>query len=118
MEVNVSTVVVDEEQNNAESAPQISEKTEGKEGYITFSNKQLNVLEMLGLAVVLVLATQFPFVGICVAVFVFIWLKRTNRSYKIIYILCVVCLLIGIYTSCIMIDHWIFDLGTSGIEKI
>lgn len=61
------------------------------------------VLEMIGLAVVLVLSLDFPFGGIIVSLITICWLKFTDRKYYIIYIMCVFCFLISIYELIIVL---------------
>lgn len=74
--------------------------------------------EVIGLAVIIVLLSQVPVVGIVATISVIIWLRHTKRNYKVIYALCVVCLVIATYHTYLLIDYLIFNVGTPGIEKI
>ena len=82
------------------------------------TNSRDSVLEMLGLSIILVLSTLFPIVPIIISVFVAYWLKKNNRKYTIVYILCVLCLLIGVYNSYIFFIHIIPNTGSSTIVKV
>lgn len=62
------------------------------------------MLEMLCLAVILVLACSFPVIGMFVPVLLAIYMKKTERNYKLIYILCGICFFIGMYNTYISID--------------
>ncbi len=73
------------------------------------------ILEMLCFCVVLALFSQFPILGIISPIFVFIWLKKNNRKYKIVYLVCIICLIIGIFNTYTMFDHLFFKSGTSTI---
>lgn len=81
-------------------------------------NTALPFLEKLGLSIILILSTNFPYCGIPVSIIVAIWLKRTNRSYKIIYLLCLFCILLGFHELFIMYTHINTNIGPSFIEPI
>lgn len=114
MEVNL--------QNELEKELQEEEKSvlhnEKRTGKIVLDNKQQYVLEMIGLAVILVMACQFAFLGILATIFIDVWMRWTKRDYRIIYILSVICMLISINNAYIMIEHWIFNLGIAGIIRM
>lgn len=100
---------------SAEDTPSSSVNNSNSWG---LNKKQLTSLEIIGLAVILVLACQFSIIGAIVPITIIIWLHKTKRNYKFIYFLCFVCLLINIYNTYILIDHFIYDLGTYSIEKL
>lgn len=60
--------------------------------------------EMLCLAVILALTCQFAFLGMFVPVLLAIWLKKTNRNYKIIYALCIICFFVSVYQTYVSLD--------------
>ena len=62
------------------------------------------MLEMLCLAVILVLTCQFPIIGMFAPVLLAIYLKKTERNYKIIYVLCAICFVIGMYNTYVSMD--------------
>lgn len=75
------------------------------------------ILEMIGLALILFFSTQIPFLSIPVSIIIAIWMKRSERNYKIIYVLCVVCLLAGIFNTYSFLDFFA-DFGSGNIEII
>ena len=75
------------------------------------------ILEMLCLSVVLALFSQFPILGIISPIFIFVWLKKNNRKYKIVYLVCIICLIIGIFNTYTMFDHLFFKSGYSTITS-
>lgn len=100
---------------SAENTPSPSVNNSNSLG---LNKKQLTSLEIIGLAVILVLACQFSIIGAIVPIAIMIWLHKTKRNYKLIYFFCFVCLLINIYNTYVLIDHFIYDLGTYTIEKL
>lgn len=76
-----------------------------------------NILEILCLAVILVLASQFAILGMLAPILIAVWLKKTTRNYKIIYVLCIICFLISMQNTYVIIEH-AFNLGTSKIKLI
>ena len=75
------------------------------------------ILEILCLAVILVLASQFAVLGMLVPILVVIWLKKSKRNYKIVYILCLVIFLIGMRNSYVIVEHAL-NLGKAHIESV
>lgn len=78
----------------------------------------ISALEIFGLAVILLLTCEFPFLGSIVSISILILMKKTKRNYILIYILCCISLLINLFHIHIFIDHCIIDTGTSIIEKV
>ena len=72
------------------------------------------ILEILGLAVILILSLNIPMGGIITSIFIIIWLKYTKRKYQIIYILCIICLLVSMHEIFIYISQ-ILSVGNSRI---
>jgi len=75
------------------------------------------ILELLCLSVILILASQFAFLGLLVPIATAIWLKKTNRKYKIIYFLCVVCFLICLQNTYAIFEH-LYGTTTTSIEVV
>lgn len=76
-----------------------------------------NILEILCLAVILVLASQFAILGMLAPILITVWLKKTTRNYKIIYVLCIICFLISMHNTYAIIQHTL-KIGTAHIESI
>ena len=118
LEVNAQNQTIE----NGESIEK--EKTEIKEQI----EKELNedsskedsekrVLEILCLAVITVLLSRFPVIGMIAVILIGIWMNKTKRNYKIIYVLCGICFLVSLYNTLVLIDHLYFDFGKAIIEK-
>ena len=75
------------------------------------------ILEILCLAVILVLASQFAVLGMLAPILVVIWLKKSKRNYKIVYILCLVIFLIGMRNAYVIVEHTL-NLGKAHIESV
>lgn len=75
------------------------------------------VLEMICLAAILVLTCQFTVIGMLTSIIIAVWLKKTQRPYKVIYLLCIVCFCISTYNLYVLIEHT-FKLGVSSIEPV
>ena len=80
-------------------------------------SKDRTFQEILSILLILVLSCNLPFVGSVASIVVAIWMIKTERKYKWMYVVCVVACIIGIYNTCIVCDH-LWDWGTSSIEKI
>lgn len=75
------------------------------------------VFESLALAVILVLLSHFPYIGVISPIVISVWLYLTKRNYIPIYILCILCFFIGARETYISLE-FLLDLGQSSIEKI
>lgn len=98
-------------------ASQGSTSSEEKEKASDSENMLSPILEMIGLTLILFFSTQIPFLSIPVSIIIAIWIKRSERNYKIIYVLCVVCLLAGIFNTYSFLDFFA-DFGSGNIEII
>lgn len=78
----------------------------------------LSFLETLGIIIILILFSQIPIISIVVPILIFVWLKRTSRNKPLIYILCILCLIIGLYNSYIFVIHFIPSHGTPIIQQV
>ena len=75
-------------------------------------------IEIIGISVILVLSCQFPLIGLFVPPIVLFWMIKTDRRYKIVYILCICSLVISLYNTYVIFEHLFFDWGKSSIEEI
>lgn len=119
LEVNAQNQTIE----NGESIEK--EKTEIKEQI----EKELNedsskedsekrVFEILCLAVITVLLSRFPVIGMIAVILIGIWMKKTKRNYKIIYVLCGICFLVSLYNTLVLLNHYILKFGITIIEKL
>ncbi len=69
------------------------------------SREKSNIIETLVLSIILVLSSNLPMIGIPVALIIFIWLVYNKRRYKLLYILCVICIIMGICEIHIVYTH-------------
>ena len=57
------------------------------------------LLENLGLAVIIILSVQLPFVPLFFTIFVVIWMKKCNRKYPAIYVICIISFIAGCFNT-------------------
>ena len=81
------------------------------------TNNQI-ILEHIGLAVILILSLQVPFLSLIITVFVAIMLKKHHKKYWLIYGLCLLVFLFGIYTTFGFIAHFLTNYGTPSIQQM
>lgn len=84
----------------------------------TLYKKNQVVLEQLALAVILVLGSQFSILGIIATIAVAVWMRKTKRNYKIIYLLCLICFLISVYNTYLMLNYLFFDYTIVEINPV
>lgn len=65
------------------------------------------ILEMLGLAIIVVLSLNVPLGAIITSIITVCWMRYKKRKYYVIYIVCVLCILVDIYDIFILISHFI-----------
>lgn len=73
--------------------------------------------EILGILLILVLSCHLPFVGILVSIVIGVWIRKTERKYRWMYVICIFVCIVSTYNTCIVCDH-LFDWGISTIEQI
>lgn len=95
-----------------------NESTTSKENTASLSSSLITFLEVIGLSVILMLSTLFPFAPIIISVFIAFWLKCNKRNYFLVYILCAICLVIGTYNTYIFFMHFIPNNGITTITSI
>lgn len=103
---NIST---DELLGNASHSPETTP---------TKAESIISMLETLGLSIIIVLSAQFPFVPVIISILIIFWMKKNQRKYMIVYILCAIFFIVGIYNSYIFFIHFIPNTGTSTIVKV
>lgn len=101
------TAVVLDYEEEAISASEIQKKEKDR----TFQ-------EILSILLMLVLSCHLPFVGVCAVIIVAIWMKKTERKYKWMYVVCFFAGLVCIYNAVVLIDYWFWDWGKTTIEII
>lgn len=90
------------------------EKEPSSEVVVT-EKKLFYYLEIVGISIFLALFVQFPIVPIILSIIVAVWYKVRKRGHWIIYVVCMICLIIGIYSTFIMLGHIILNYGTPSI---
>lgn len=86
---------------------------------VTVTQGSLNSsFEMLGLSIILVLSMLFPFAPIVISALIAFWMKLNKRNYPFVYVLCAVCLIIGIYNTYLFFIHAIPNTGTATITPV
>lgn len=74
--------------------------------------------EILGLSIILVLSMLFPFAPIVIAALIAFWMKLNKRNYPFVYVLCAICLIVGIYNTYTFFIHIIPNNGVSTITPV
>lgn len=77
-----------------------------------------STIEMICLAILLVLSSQFAIIGMVVSIVVFVWMKCRKKDYKIIYMVCIICLIVSGYNTCVLISHMGMLWNNFQIKKI
>ena len=95
-----------------------NENTHLKETNISPKNPLTSSFEMLGLSIILVLSMLFPFAPIVISALIAFWMKLNKRNYPFVYVLCAVCLIIGIYNTYTFFMHLIPNNGVSTITPV
>ena len=86
---------------------------------VTVSQGSLNSsFEMLGLSIILVLSMLFPFAPIVISALIAFWMKLNKRNYPFVYVLCAICLIIGLYNTYTFFMHLIPNNGVSTITPV
>lgn len=95
-----------------------NENIHSEETITSNQNTLTSSFEMLGLSIILVLSMLFPFVPIVSSVLIAFWTKLNKRNYFFVYVLCAICLIIGIYNTYIFFMHFIPNNGVSTITPV
>ena len=114
IEVTVETVVGEKEEEIKALAESVEED---KGSVIQKEAKDRTFQEILSILLILVLSCHIVAIGICVPIAIAVWMQKTERKYKWVYVVCMLAFVIGIYNTCIVCDY-LFDWGISTIEKI
>ncbi len=90
---------------------------EHKEYVYDNSSESSSIMETLVLSIVLILTSRIYFVGIGAAICVLIWLIYKQRNNKILYFLCVFCIIMGIYEMYVFYTHFNTVFGNPYVIK-
>ena len=72
-----------------------------------------SIIEMLVLSTILLLSSNILVLGIPVAIIIMLWLILNKRFYKILFVLCILCIIIGTYAIFIVYVHYNTYFGNS-----
>ncbi len=76
------------------------------------------IQEALFLAVIASISCLFPIIGLVIPIGILVWMKKKKRVYKMVVVLCVICLLTNMYTAYAIFNQIYFRLNTVGIKKL
>ena len=76
------------------------------------------IQEALFLAVIASISCLFPIIGLLIQIGFLLWMKKKKRVYKMVVVLCVICLLANIFSSYVILNQIIFRFSTSSIEAL
>lgn len=74
--------------------------------------------EQLFLAILVILSCLFQGMGIFVSMGMIVWLRKNQKKYLKIILLCIACFIISTYNFWIFMNQLLFHIGTFSIEKI
>lgn len=74
--------------------------------------------EALFLAVIASVSCLFPIIGLIIPIGILVWMKKKKRVYKMVVVLCVICLLANIFSSYATLNQIFFRFSTSSIEAL
>lgn len=95
-----------------------NENIHSEETLTSTPNTLISSFEMLGLSIILVLSMLFPIAPIIISLLIAFWMKLNKRTYPFVYVLCAVCLIIGIYNTYTFFMHLIPNNGVSSITPV
>lgn len=95
-----------------------NENSHLKETDTSTQNPLTSSFEMLGLSIILILSMLFPFAPIVISALIAFWMKLNKHNYPFVYVLCAVCLIIGIYNTYLFFIHAIPNTGTATITPV
>lgn len=102
--------------SSTSQVPKVS--TQESSSNMSLPSTEFPIMEVLCLALILILTSHAAILGISVSIFIAYWLKHSKKNCKIIYILCFICLLIGIYNTFIMLNHSILNITFYSIKPV
>lgn len=123
--VSLDWLLKGEKEDSKEVAEEVGEEagvSEEKETVTEITDNQREIKnrtfqEILSILLLLVLSCHLAVIGMCVPVAIAVWMKKTGRNCKWMYVVCIVACAVGIYNTCVVCDY-LFDFGISTIEKI
>lgn len=89
-----------------------------EEAITSNQNTLTSSFEMLALSIILVLSMLFPFAPIVISALIAFWMKINKRNYPFVYVLCVICLIVGVYNTYLFFIHAIPNTGTATITPV
>lgn len=95
-----------------------NENIYSKETITSIQNTLTSSFEMLGLSIILVLSMLFPFAPIVISALIAFWMKLNKRNYPFVYVLCAICLIVGVYNTYLFFIHAIPNTGTATITPV
>lgn len=75
-------------------------------------------LETLIFIILSVLSINIPIIGILIPIFILVYSYRKKKINKLIFIVLCICIIIELYHSFVILNHYYFNLGTSTIEPL
>lgn len=76
------------------------------------------IQEALFLAVIASISCLFPIIGLVIPIGILVWMKKKKRVYKMIVVLCVICLLANIFSSYATLNQILLHSIDISIEKL
>lgn len=67
--------------------------------------EDMKIFEQIVIAFILIVSINIPFLVLLLPVIIMTWLIYNKRNYKAIYILCILCIFIGIYETFTLYVH-------------
>lgn len=76
------------------------------------------IQEALFLAVIASISCLFPIIGLVIPIGILVWMKKKKRVYKMVVVLCVICLLANIFSSYATLNQILLHSIDISIEKL
>lgn len=76
------------------------------------------IQEALFLAVIASISCLFPIIGLVIPIGILVWMKKKKRVYKMVVVLCVICLLANIFSSYATLNQFLLHSIDISIEKL
>ena len=73
---------------------------------VVASNDINSHIEKIVLATILIISFNLPIIGMPVAIIITLWLIYTKRNYKLIYCLCLLCVIMSLHELFVMYSHF------------
>ena len=96
----------------------MAKRKDPEEAITSNQNTLTSSFEMLALSIILVLSMLFPFAPIVISALIAFWMKINKRNYPFVYVLCAICLIVGVYNTYLFFIHAIPNTGTATITPV